>query len=60
MSTTVDRARHWQKCSPSTPHEALRPAPSSLCDGEIPPEQVYIIFEEVEGVNNPQNTLMLR
>jgi hypothetical protein len=43
----------------STPHEALRFAPTRRMDGRQPPEQASIILGAVEGVYGPQNTPML-
>jgi hypothetical protein len=58
-TTIADYGRRRWKWSPSTPHEALRSAPTCQMDEQQPPEQVGIIFGAVEGVYSPQNTPML-
>jgi len=51
ITTMADhiRLRHRRKCPPNAPHEALRPAPSSLLDGRWPPEQADITFKGLRG-----------
>jgi hypothetical protein len=58
-TTIVDHGCRWQIWPPSAPHEAFCSTLTHQMDGRQPPEHADIIFEAVEGVHGPQNTLML-
>ncbi len=49
-TTIANHGHRWQMWLPSTPHEALRLAPTQRMDGWQPPKQAGIIFWVVEGV----------
>jgi hypothetical protein len=49
MTTMADHSQRQQKSPASAAHKALRPTPSSLLNGQRPPEQADITFKGLRG-----------
>ncbi len=60
ITTMANHSRRRRKRPPNAPHEALRPAPSSLLNERWPPEQADTIFTGLSGCMALIHTPMLR
>jgi hypothetical protein len=49
ITTMAEHSWHRQTLPPSAAHKALRPAPSSLLDGQRPPKQADTFFKGLRG-----------